>query len=78
MGELCLLGHKIIKNLLWDILAMGVTVYLIKVYKAGKTRYTRTYKNRMVRLFTKSCLLRWIGVTNRNVQVSMNVMAVWP
>ena len=32
----------------------------------------------MVKLFTKSCLLRWISVTNRNVQVSMNVMAVWP
>ena len=36
MGELCLLGHKIITNLLWDVLAMGVAVYLIKVYKAGK------------------------------------------
>ena len=42
MGELCFLGHKIITNLLWDVLAMGVAVYLIKVYKAGKTRYTRT------------------------------------
>ena len=26
---------------LWDILASGVAVYYIKVYKAGKTRYTR-------------------------------------
>ena len=27
LGELCLLGHKIITNPLWDILATGVAVY---------------------------------------------------
>ena len=27
LGELYLLGHKIITNPLWDILAMGVPVY---------------------------------------------------
>ena len=42
MGELCLLGYKIITNPLWDILATGVAVYLIKAYEAGKTTYTRT------------------------------------
>ena len=36
MGELCLLGHKIITNPLWDILVTRVAVYSIKAYKAGK------------------------------------------
>ena len=31
LDELCLLGHKIIRNPLWDILATGVAVYWIKL-----------------------------------------------
>ena len=27
LGELCLLGHKIITNPLWDYLALGMAVY---------------------------------------------------
>ena len=44
LGELCLLGHKIITNPLhvWDILATRVAVCLSKAYKARTTRYTRT------------------------------------
>ena len=40
--------------------------------------YARKHKYRMVRLFSKSCLLRCISETNRNVQIWMNEMAIWP
>ena len=40
MGELCFLGHKIITNPLWDILATGVAAFLkhIKLGKPAKVR----------------------------------------